>query len=91
MKKVEFVQAVAEKVGLSKKDTQRVIDAALETITESLKADKEVSFIGFGTFATTQRAARKAKVPGTNKTVNVPATKVVKFRVGKKLKDEVAK
>ncbi|WP_200762286.1 HU family DNA-binding protein [Nitrosophilus alvini] len=91
MKKADFIAAVAEKTGLSKKDTQRVIDAALETITEALKSGEDVSFIGFGTFTTAKRAAREAKVPGTNKVVKVPATTVVKFRVGKKLKEAVAK
>ena len=90
MKKSEFIQAVATKAGLSKKDTQKVIDAALEVITESLKKGEDVAFIGFGTFTTTMRAEREAKVPGTDKTVKVPAARVVKFRVGKKLKAEVA-
>ena len=91
MKKAEFVQAVAEKAGLSKKDTEAVLDAAIETITEALASGKSVSFIGFGTFTTAERAARKAKVPGTGKVVEVPATRAVKFKVGKKLKDAVAK
>jgi len=91
MKKAEFVQAVAEKAGLSKKDTEAVIDAALETITEALADGKSVSFIGFGTFSTAERAARKAKVPGTDRVVDVPATRAVKFKVGKNLKEAVAK
>ncbi len=91
MKKAEFIQAVADKCGLSKKDTQAVIDAALETIEEALAAKKSVSFIGFGTFTTTTRAARTARVPGTDKVVEVPATTAVKFKVGKKLKEAVAK
>lgn len=90
MKKAEFIQAVSEKAGLSKKDAQKAVDAALETIGEALVADKSVSFIGFGTFSTAVRAARKARVPGTDKVVDVPATKAVKFKVGKKLKDAVA-
>ncbi|WP_201352928.1 HU family DNA-binding protein [Hydrogenimonas urashimensis] len=91
MKKAEFVQAVAEKAGLSKKDTEAVLDAAIDTITEALAAGKSVSFIGFGTFTTAERAARKAKVPGTDRVVDVPATRAVKFKVGKKLKEAVAK
>ncbi len=90
MKKSEFIQTVAQKAGLSKKDVQKVIEAALETITEALKKGDDVAFIGFGTFTTTTRAAREAKVPGTDKVVQVPATKVVKFKVGKKLKEEIA-
>ncbi|BBG65528.1 DNA-binding protein HU [Hydrogenimonas sp.] len=91
MKKAEFVQAVAEKAGLSKKDTEAVINAALETITEALASGKSVSFIGFGTFTTAERAARKAKVPGTDRVVDVPATRAVKFKVGKQLKEAVSK
>lgn len=90
MKKAEFIQAVSEKSGLSKKDTQKAVDAALEAITDALVAGKEVSFIGFGTFSTATRAARKARVPGTDKTIDVAATKAVKFKVGKALKNSVA-
>ncbi len=91
MKKADFVQAVSEKAGLSKKDASNAIDAALETINDALVAGKSVSFIGFGTFSTAPRAARKARVPGTDRIVDVPATTAVKFKVGKKLKEAVAK
>ncbi len=91
MKKAEFIQVVAEKAGLSKKDTNAALEAMLETITEALAEGKSVSFIGFGTFSTAPRAARKARVPGTDKVVDVPATTAVKFKVGKKLKEAVAK
>ena len=90
MKKAEFIQAVSEKAGLSKKDSQKAIDAALEAISDALVAGKDVSFIGFGTFSTATRAARKARVPGTNRVVDVAKTTAVKFKVGKKLKDAVA-
>lgn len=89
MKKAEFIQAVADKAGLSKKDSLKVVDAALETIKEALTAGGSVSFIGFGTFSTADRAARKARVPGTKKVIDVPASKAVKFKVGKKLKEAV--
>ena len=90
MKKAEFIQAVADKAGLSKKDTTKAVDAALEAIQNALVAGDSVSFIGFGTFATAERAARKARVPGTNKTIDVRASKAVKFKVGKQLKEAVA-
>ncbi|CZE48848.1 HU family DNA-binding protein [Campylobacter geochelonis] len=90
MKKAEFIQLVAEKAGLSKKDTLKVVDATLDSIRESLVKGEIVSFIGFGSFAIAERAAREGKVPGTNKTYKSPATKVVKFRVGKQLKDAVS-
>ncbi|OCL87115.1 DNA-binding protein HU [Aliarcobacter thereius] len=91
MNKAEFIDAVAAKAGLSKKDAKGAVDAVLETITEALVKRDSVSFIGFGTFSTAPRAARVAKVPGTDKTVNVPATTVAKFKVGKALKEAVAK
>jgi len=91
MKKAELIQAISDKTGLSKKDTAATIDAALDTIEDALVARKTVSFIGFGTFSTSPRAARTARVPGTNKVVDVPATTAVKFKVGKRLKDSVAK
>jgi DNA-binding protein HU-beta len=91
MNKAEFIDAVAEKAGLSKKDSKGAVDAVLETITETLVKRESVSFIGFGTFTTSDRAARTAKVPGTDRTVDVPATTVAKFKVGKALKEAVAK
>jgi DNA-binding protein HU-beta len=91
MKKAEFVQELAQKAGLSKKDAEVALNATLEIIESSLAKGDTVNFIGFGSFSTSKRAARKAKVPGTDKVVDVPATTAVKFKVGKKLKDAVAK
>jgi DNA-binding protein HU-beta len=90
MNKAEFIDAIAAKAGLSKKDAKGAVDAVLETITETLVKKESVSFIGFGTFTTADRAARTAKVPGTDKTVDVPATTVAKFKVGKALKEAVS-
>ena len=90
MTKTEIIDAVAAKAGLSKKDSKSAVDAVLETITEALVKKDSVAFVGFGTFSTANRAARVAKVPGTDKTVNVPATTVAKFKVGKALKEAVA-
>lgn len=91
MKKADFIQVVAEKAGLTKKDTLKVVDATLESISECLVKGDSISFIGFGSFDVAVRAAREGKVPGTSKTYKSPATKVVKFKVGKKLKEDVAK
>ncbi|MCT7578620.1 HU family DNA-binding protein [Aliarcobacter butzleri] len=91
MNKNEFIDAVAEKSGLTKKDSKIAVDAVLDTLTEALSKKETVAFIGFGTFTTASREARVAKVPGTDKTVNVPATTVAKFKVGKALKEAVSK
>ena len=90
MNKAEFIDAVAAKAGLSKKDAKGAVDAVLEKVTETLVKKETVSFIGFGTFSTAARAARTAKVPGTDRTVDVPATTVAKFKVGKALKEAVS-
>lgn len=90
MNKNEFIDAIALKSGLTKKDSKTALDAVLDTITEVLEKKDSVAFIGFGTFSTASREARTAKVPGTTKTVNVPATTVAKFKVGKALKEAVA-
>ncbi len=90
MNKAEFIDAVAEKSGLSKKDTKGAVDAVLETLTETLTKGESVAFIGFGTFNVKQRAARTATVPSTGKKVEVAATKAVGFKVGKELKEKVA-
>ncbi len=90
MNKIEFINAVAAKAGLSKKDTRDTVDAVLETITETLVKGESVSFMGFGAFSTAERAARTAKVPGTDRVVDIPATTVAKFKVGQTLKDSVS-
>lgn len=91
MKKAEFIQAVAEKAGSSKKVATAVVDATLDIVSDVLVKGDSISFIGFGSFGVAERAAREGKVPGTNKTYKSPATKVVKFKVGKQLKEAVAK
>ena len=90
MNKAEFIDAVAEKAELSKKDAKSAVDAVLETITESLVKKDTVSFIGFGAFSTVEKGSRTAKVPGTERIVEVAATTAVKFKVGKDLKLKIA-
>ncbi len=89
MKKSDLVTVVAQKTSLSKKDVNEVIGTTIEAIEEALKNGKKVSFIGFGNFETVTRAPRIARVPGTGKEIQIPETKAVKFKVGKKLKELV--
>ena len=90
MNKTELVSVVANEVGLSKKDVTSVVESVLSTIGNTLLKKENVALIGFGTFSTADRAARVAKVPGTGKEVQVAATTVAKFKVGKSLKELVA-
>jgi len=90
MTKAEFIMQVASKSGLSQKDTNQVVKAALETITEVLQGKDSISFVGFGSFSTVQRAPRISKIPSTGESIEVPEKTAVKFKVGKELKEKVA-
>ena len=89
MNKSEFIQAMAEKSGLSVKDATAALNATLETIQESLRKGEPVSFVGFGTFEVKERAARTGRNPRTKQPVEIPASKVPSFKAGKSLKDAV--
>lgn len=91
MNKVKFIDALSQKTNTTKKEAKATIEAVLEVITETLTKKESISFVGFGTFSTSARAARTATVPGTTKTVEVPATTAIKFKAGKALKESVAK
>lgn len=90
MTKAELIISVADKASLAKVDAQAAIDALLETIQEAMKADKSVNFSGFGSFSTAIRPARSVRNPRTGEAIELEETKVVKFKVGKNLKEEVA-
>ena len=91
MNKTELIAAVAEKTGMSKKDTEAVINAALESITEALQQSEKVQLVGFGAFEVKARAERIGRNPRTKEQINIPASKVPVFKPGKALKDTVAK
>ncbi len=89
MKKAEFITRVAAKSNLSKRDTEAVIDAALETITDALKKRDSVGFLGFGSFTATKKNPREITIPGTTTKVKVPAKYSVRFKPGKLLKEAI--
>lgn len=91
MNKTELIAAVAEKTGLSKKDSDAAVNAVLNTIAETLKANEKVQLVGFGSFETKKRAARTSLNPRTGAAVEIPASTVPTFKAGKALKDAVAK
>ena len=89
MNKAELVEEVTGKVGITKKDAGKVVDAVTETITNTLKKGEKVTLVDFGTFQVIERKARKGINPQTRKTIQIPAKKVPKFRPGKGLREEV--
>ena len=91
MNKAELINAAAEKAGLSKKDTEAAVDAAIKAITEALAAGDKVQLVGFGSFEIRARAARIGRNPKTKEEIKIAASKVPAFKPGKALKDAVAK
>ena len=91
MNKTELVGAVAEKTGLTRKDSEKALTAVLDSITEAMKNGEKVQLIGFGVFETKERAARTGRNPRTKETIEIPASRIPQFKAGKALKDAVAK
>ena len=89
MKKVELVEAVAEKAGLTKADATRAIDATFASITEALSDGDKIALVGFGTCGVSKRAAREGRNPRTGETVQIAARNAVTFKAGSALKDAV--
>ena len=91
MNKAELISAVAEKTGLSKKDSEKAINATFETITTSMEAGEKVQLVGFGVFDVKERGVRMGRNPKTKEEIEIPASRVPSFKAGKALKDAVAK
>jgi DNA-binding protein HU-beta len=87
--KQEFVDAVADRSGMSRRDASTAVDAVLDTITDALKAGDSVTFTGFGKFSSSARAARTGVNPRTGEKVDIAATTVPKFSAGSALKAAV--
>ncbi len=90
MNKAELIDAVAKSTKNSKVSIEETLNALMAAIQVSLAKGDDVQLIGFGTFAVQARAARIGRNPATGNELKIPAKKVVKFKVGSKLKDAVA-
>jgi len=89
LNKSELVDLVAEKTGMSKKDSEKALKAVLEGITDGLVRGNKVQLVGFGTFEVRQRKAREGRNPATGEKIKIKALKVPAFKPGKALKDKV--
>ena len=89
MNKTELIAQVAEKTGLSKKDSELAVNASLETITETLIQGEKVQLVGFGAFDVKERGVRMGRNP--KKEIEIPASRVPQFKAGKALKEAVDK
>ena len=86
MTKSEFVDQVASRSGLSRKDATTAVDAALQTIEDALSRGSDVSITGFGKFHVAQRDAREGRNPSTGEKMQIKASRVPKFTAGAGLK-----
>lgn len=91
MTKNDLVSQVATTAELSKKDAEKAVSAVIETITKALASGDKVALVGFGTFETRDRPARKGLNPRTKEEITIPATTAPAFKAGKALKEAVAK
>ena len=89
MNKVELTKSVATRTGVTQKDAAVYVDAVIESIKDGMIEDGKVQIVGFGTFEVKERAEREGRNPATNQPMLIPATKVLKFKAGTKLKEEI--
>jgi len=91
MNKTELVAAIADGAGLSKKDSEKALNATVDAIITALKKGDKVQLVGFGSFEVKTRAARDGRNPKTGETMKIAASKSPAFKAGKAFKDEINK
>ncbi|MBO7426189.1 MAG: HU family DNA-binding protein [Clostridiales bacterium] len=89
MNKTDLIEAIAKDAKLTKKDAEAALSATMKAIETALVKEEKVVLVGFGTFETKKRAARKGRNPSTKEVINIPASKVPSFKAGKDLKTKV--
>ncbi|AEI14844.1 MULTISPECIES: HU family DNA-binding protein [Flexistipes] len=89
MNKKELIEKMADKAGLKKTEAEKALKAFEESVVDTLKNGDKVTLVGFGTFAVSERKARKGRNPQTGQEINIPAKKAPKFVPGKLFKDSV--
>ncbi len=89
MKKSEIIALIAENTELSKADVERVYNATFDLFKDELAKGNKISVSGFGTFDISERAEREGRNPQTGETIKIAASKSVKFKAGKELKEKV--
>ena len=91
MNKSELVASIAERSGLSRKDSEKALNATFDAITDALEAGEKVQLVGFGVFDVKERAARVGRNPRTKEEITIAASRTPIFKAGKELKDTVNK
>lgn len=89
MNKADLIAAIAEKSDLTKKDTEKAVNAFVQVVSDVLAKEEKVQLVGFGTFEVRKRAERKGRNPQTREEITIPASKAPVFKAGKVLKDSI--
>jgi len=89
MNKSELIEKMAKDADISKTAANTALNSMLEGITKSLKKNQKVTLVGFGTFSTSRRKARKGRNPQTGEVIKIKAKKIAKFKPGKKLETSI--
>ncbi len=89
MTKAELVASIADKAGIAKTAAEKALNGFVAAVSGALAADQKVTLVGFGTFDVAKRAKREGRNPRTGKAITIPATKVVRFKAGNKLRETV--
>lgn len=90
MNKAQLIDAVADRLGGSRRDANEAVEAVIDTITRTVAGGDRVAITGFGVFEKIDRPARTARNPRTGERVKVKKTAVPRFRAGQGLKDVVS-
>lgn len=89
MNKAQLVEKVAELTQTTKQQSEQILDATLEVIQKAVSKGDEVKLVGFGSFSRTTRKARPGRNPKTGASVQIPGSRVPRFKPGKDFKDQV--
>ncbi len=89
MTKADLVEKIAGNASITKADAERALNAVLEAISAGLKEEEKLTLVGFGSFVVENRKARQGRNPRTGEAITIPASRSVKFRPGKQLKESL--
>ena len=89
MNKQEYIDAISDKTGISKKDCGELLDACYDVLVETLKSGDELVISGIGKFEVREREARDGRDPRTGATIKIAASKAPSFKAGKKFKADI--
>ena len=89
MTKAELIAGIAKESKLTKAESERALNSFIDVAKKTLKKDKKLALAGFGSFVVTKRKARKGRNPQTGETIKIKASKTVRFKAGKALKERI--